>query len=118
MRKLPVLLLAILMFLSTVFTGCTTEKEPEVSYWDVYKSTFSGGLTTLNPFTLSGTSQYTYIANIIEGLVETDIYGRFVPALAESWDTNEDTSVWTFHLREGEYWVDHNGEKTEWEVTA
>lgn len=117
MRKIPVLLLAIVMF-AAVLTECTTEKEPEVSYWDVYKSTFSGSLTTLNPFTLSGTSQYRYIANIIEGLVETDIYGRFMPALAERWETNEDTSVWTFYLLEGQYWVDHSGEKTQWEVTA
>ncbi len=118
MKRISIVFLVILMSVSLVLTGCVTEKEPDVNYWDVYKSTFSGGLTTLNPFTLGATSQYTYVANIIEGLVETDVYGRFVPALAESWETNDDTSVWTFYLREGEYWVDHNGDKTEWEVTA
>ncbi len=117
MRRFGALLMASLLILSVVFAGCT-RKEPDVSFWDVYKSTFSGGLDTLNPFTLSATSLYTYIANVIEGLVETDSYARFTPALATDWETNDDTSVWTFHLREGEYWVDHKGQKTEWEVTA
>jgi oligopeptide transport system substrate-binding protein len=118
-RKFASLLVTILL-LSVVLTGCggKTPTEPEVSYWDMYKSTFSSGITTLNPFTLPGTSYYTFIANIIDGLVETDVYGRFVPALAERWETNEDTTVWTFYLRKGQYWVDSTGKKTEWEITA
>ncbi|HHW27178.1 MAG TPA: peptide ABC transporter substrate-binding protein [Firmicutes bacterium] len=118
-RKLASLMVTILL-LSVVLSGCggKTPAGPEVSYWDEYKSTFSSGITTLNPFTLPGTSYYTFIANIIDGLVETDVYARFVPALAERWETNEDTTVWTFYLRKGQYWVDSTGNKTQWEITA
>ena len=39
---------------------------------------------------------------IIEPLLAYEIGGtESVPALAESWESNEDFTVWTFHLREG-----------------
>ncbi|HWS30611.1 MAG TPA: ABC transporter substrate-binding protein [Clostridia bacterium] len=91
---------------------------PGVNYLDVYKSSFSEAISSLNPYTIEGTTYYTYIANIIEGLVETDTYGRYVGALAESFEHNDDASVWTFHLRQGLYWTDHTGAKTEFEITA
>ncbi len=91
---------------------------PGVNYLDVYKSSFSEQISSLNPYTIEGTSDYEFIANILDGLVETDIYGRYVPALAESWEHNEDASVWTFHLRKDLYWTDHSGAKTEYQITA
>lgn len=50
-------------------------------------------------------------ANLVDGLLENDQYGHLVGALAESWKTNEDQSVWTFHLREGLVWVNNLGEE-------
>ncbi len=39
---------------------------------------------------------------ISEGLLAYEVGGtESVPALAESWESNEDFTVWTFHLREG-----------------
>jgi peptide/nickel transport system substrate-binding protein len=39
---------------------------------------------------------------ISEGLLAYEVGGtESVPALAESWEPNEDFTVWTFHLREG-----------------
>ncbi|MEG1778308.1 MAG: ABC transporter substrate-binding protein, partial [Angelakisella sp.] len=116
MKKTIALALAAIMCLG-VFTGCS-KKDEEVSYWDTYKSTFSEGLATLNPYTLGGTSDYGFVANILDGLVEADHYGRYVPALAESWEANDDFTVWTFHLRKGQYWIDSTGAKTEWEITS
>lgn len=91
---------------------------PAPTYTDTYQSTFSTAITSLNPYCTEHTSDYVFIANLIEGLVETDIYGRAVPCLAESWESNEDFSVWTFHLRPNVYWVDCDGNETEYEVTA
>ena len=48
--------------------------------------------------------------NIIDGLISFDNYGKPVPALAKSWEHNEDSTVWTFHLRDDVDWVDMNGE--------
>ena len=56
-------------------------------------------------------------ANFVEGLLENDQYGNFVPAIAESYSSNEDGSVWTFNIRKGVKWVNVNGEEYG-EVTA
>ena len=92
--------------------------DPEVTYVKEYNSTFSEPITSLNPYCTGGTSEYVFISNIIEGLVESDKYGRPSPCLAESWEHNDDYSVWTFHLRPDVFWVDHTGAKTEYQVTA
>ena len=42
-----------------------------------------------------------------------DCYGKLVPAIATSWEANEDSTVWTFHLRDDVDWVDCNGEVKE-----
>lgn len=92
--------------------------EPQATYVDAYKSTFSESITSMNPYCTGGTSEYIFIANIFEGLVETDRYGRAVPCMAESWEANDDFSVWTFHLRKDVPWVDCTGAATEYTVTA
>ena len=46
-----------------------------------------------------------------------DCYGKLVPAIATSWEANEDSTVWTFHLRDDVDWVDCNGEVKE-HITA
>ena len=53
---------------------------------------------------------FNVTTNIIDGLVSFDNYGKPVPALAKSWEHNEDSTVWTFHLRDDVDWVDMNGE--------
>ena len=140
MKKILALLLALVMLIG-VLAGCTNQTQPnddpdatgdpsttdsgnqpsgspDVAYVNAYKSTFSESITSMNPYCTGGTSDYIFIANLVDGLVETDKYGATVPALAESWEHNEDYSVWTFHLRPDVYWVDHNGEETEYKVTA
>ena len=140
MKKILALLLALVMLIG-VLAGCTNQTQPnddpdatgdpsttdsgnqpsgspDVAYVNAYKSTFSESITSMNPYCTGGTSDYIFIANIVDGLVETDKYGTAVPCLAESWEHNDDYSVWTFHLRPDVYWVDHNGEVTEYKVTA
>ncbi len=140
MKKTLALLLALVMLIG-VLAGCTNQTQPnddpdatgdpsttdsgnqpsgspDVAYVNAYKSTFSDSITSMNPYCTGGTSDYIFIANIVDGLVETDKYGTAVPCLAESWEHNDDYSVWTFHLRPDVYWVDHNGEVTEYKVTA
>ena len=50
------------------------------------------------------------ITNIWDGLLSFDCYGKVVPAIASSWEHNDDSTVWTFHLRDDVDWVDVNGE--------
>lgn len=136
MKKTIALLLTIMMLMG-IAAGCANEpnsgspvndgtpedspsanNDVQTSYEKVYKSTFSTSITSMNPYCTEYTSDYNFIANIVEGLVETDIYGRSAPCMAESWTYNDDYSVWTFRIRPDVYWVDSTGAATEYKVTA
>jgi len=56
-------------------------------------------------------------ANYLDGMFEVDSKGQTVEALCTSYESNEDATVWTFHLREGVKWVDYQGRELG-EVTA
>ncbi|WP_417420788.1 ABC transporter substrate-binding protein, partial [Hominenteromicrobium sp.] len=45
---------------------------------------------------------------LFDGLTAHDANGQVVPGLAESWDYDENTFTYTFHIREGIRW--HDGE--------
>ena len=75
----------------------------EIETWNILQSQQS---TDMNVLT-----------NLYDGLVEADEYGKVVPAIAESWETEDNGITWTFHLREGVKWVDQNGNE-KGEVTA
>lgn len=62
-------------------------------------------------------SETNVLTNLYDGLVEADEYGKLVPAIAESWETEDNGVTWTFHLRQGVKWVDQNGNE-KGEVTA
>lgn len=104
LRKPLALLLALALLLSMAPLALA-----EPAYQNQYKSTFSSAITSMNPYTTATQSEYIFISNLVDGLVETDIYGRPVPSQAASWESNEDKSVWTFHLRPGSQWVDQEG---------
>ena len=55
-------------------------------------------------------SDFNVLTNLVDGLLSSDPYGKPVPAIASSWEHNEDASVWTFHLRDDVDWCDVNGE--------
>ena len=55
-------------------------------------------------------SDANVVTNLWDGLLSFDRYGKVVPAIASSWEHNEDATVWTFHLRDDVDWVDCNGE--------
>ena len=55
-------------------------------------------------------SDANVITNLWDGLLSFDCYGKVVPAIASTWEHNDDSTVWTFHLRDDVDWVDANGE--------
>ncbi|MBN2797357.1 MAG: peptide ABC transporter substrate-binding protein [Clostridia bacterium] len=85
---------------------------------DTYTSVYYEEIPVLNPYNLTNTTEMKMTANTLDGLVENNATGKYVPALAESWEVNEDYTLWTFKIREGIQWVDHNGQATGYEVTA
>ena len=87
-------------------------------YSKVYKTSFSSSYSSFNYFSTAYSTVRSIVSNCIDGLVEPDIYGVYVPSIAESWKANEDQTVWTFKIRQGVNWVDHEGKDTGLAVTA
>ncbi len=87
-------------------------------YRNTYKTYFSTSYSSLNYFSTSYATVREIVSNCIDGLVEPDIYGNYVGSMAESWEHNDDYTVWTFKIRQGLKWIDHTGAETEYAVTA
>lgn len=92
-------------------------ENPSGEETSVYRQIYSTEVTTLNYLTTCSTIDYVIGANVVDCLVEYDQYGNILPALAESWEHNDDMTQWTFHIRKGVKWVDKNGNEVA-EVTA
>ncbi|MBA3286884.1 MAG: ABC transporter substrate-binding protein [Acidimicrobiia bacterium] len=60
----------------------------------------------LDPIAMQDLGAYGLIAQCFEFLATLGDDGRIAPGLAESWEPNEDGSVWTFQLRQGVKWQD------------
>lgn len=97
----------------------TTESTPtsDVSSASVFKMLYASEVTTLNYMHTTGYDDLMMAANSIDCLVEYDSYGVVQPSLALSWYSNDDATEWTFKLREGVMWRDHEGNEIA-EVTA
>lgn len=82
-----------------------------------YKHFYTSDVQTMD-YTLSQyATDHEINANFVDGLLETDNYGKIKGALAEEWSHNDDYTEWTFKLRQGAKWVTSDG--TEYaEVTA
>lgn len=83
----------------------------------VYRTLYSSEVTTMNYLVSGSTYELAVGANTIDSLVENDAYGNIVPCAATSWETSEDGLTWTFHLREGQFWYDADGNQKD-PVTA
>ena len=93
---------------STV-AGSTPAQAAAVTENAVYRTLYASEVTTLNYLITGQTNELTIAANVVDCLVEYDSCGNVEPALATSWEQNEDATVWTFHIREGVNWVDKDG---------
>ncbi len=111
MKKLLMLALCALLALSVCVPATAEEGQA------VYRSLYSGEITSLNYLTTSTTNEFTIAANVIDTLIERDPFGGYVPCLAESWETSEDGLTWTFHLRKDAKWLTYEG-KVYADVTA
>lgn len=120
-RKLFALTLALAM----VFSLAACSKDPGQTGGDkptdgtrtTFRKMYASEVETLNYLYTGNTNDLEVCANLVDCLVEYDSYGVMEPALAESWEPNEDNTVWTFKIREGVKWMDASGAEVA-DVTA
>ena len=117
-KRLTALVLASAMTLA--LAACGGDEQPSNSQGPGQaddRTLYSSEVTTLNYRVTSQSNETAVTYNVVDCLVEYDPYGNVEPALAASWEPNEDASVWTFHIREGVKWVDKDGNEVA-DVTA
>lgn len=113
MKKLIRFLLAASMLFVLVGCGDSTSDDPNnVKLADTKNLVVndSAELATMDYTVTALATDHEYNVNFVDGLVETNSYGTYVGSLAESWEHNDDSTVWTFHLRSGANWVTNTGE--------
>ena len=114
MKRTLALLLALAMALSLAACGDSNSGDDGSA---VYRTLYSAEVETMNYLTTTTANNLEIPANVVDTLIEYDCYGVVQPALAESWEHNDDYTEWTFHIRQGVKWVDKDGNEVA-EVTA
>lgn len=102
--------LAGLLAAAMLVTGCGGSKEASYdpkNFVDYILS--SGDLETWNYVTTYKAVDARVSTNLIGGLTENNKYGEIVGDFAERWETDENSHVWTFHLRQGQKWYNRDG---------
>ena len=126
MKKLLTYSLSALMMLSLAACGDTTTTPAATDTADTtattitsepFVATYSTDIDRLDYTVTSSNTNQQHLANFVDGLLENDSKGNFVPCLAEDYEANEDSTVWTYHLREGVKWFTSDEEEYA-EVTA
>ena len=49
--------------------------------------------------------------NLVDGLMENDQYGNYIPSLAEDWTVSQDGLTYTYKLRKDAKWYTSEGEE-------
>ena len=76
----------------------------------VYRTFYASEVVSLNYLTSDSDVDCGISVNVIDALVDYDEHGNIIPGLATGWESNDDMTQWTFHLRDDIVWVDCNGE--------
>jgi oligopeptide transport system substrate-binding protein len=103
MKKLLVALLLVTM----VLTGCT---QPDNAYRNAYTYVYTADISQLDYLTAYEQTNAQHTTNFVDGLVEHNPLGQLVGAIATSWESNADKTVWTFKIRKNVKWVTVDGE--------
>lgn len=65
----------------------------------------------LNYLTTGKAATANITSNVIDGLLENDRYGNFVPSMAEDWSVSKDGLIYTYTLRKDAKWYTSEGEE-------
>ena len=86
----------------------SVSKEPKKD-WVTYL-TLANEMETFNILYSQNNKELRVLTSCIDGLLSNDNRGNLVPAIAETWGTEDGGKTWTFNLRKGVQWVNMNGE--------
>ncbi|MDD2434095.1 MAG: ABC transporter substrate-binding protein [Bacilli bacterium] len=110
MQKKNIIRFASIAAIAISIAGCNgSKKEPEKELVDTYNYIFTAEPSTFDYLADYHSATFDIMVQFIDGLIEFDTYGILQGAIAESWEKNSDSSVWTFKLKKGLNWVTNDG---------
>lgn len=86
-------------------SGSSAKSEKTFSY--VYET----DPDNLNYLTTGKAATANITSNVIDGLMENDRYGNFVPSMAEDWSVSQDGLTYTYTIRKDAKWYTSEGEE-------
>ena len=76
-----------------------------------YNYVYSSDPSSLNYLAENRATTNDIITNLVDGLMENDQYGNYVPSLAEDWTVSQDGLTYTYKLRKDAKWYTYEGEE-------
>ncbi|MBP5362323.1 MAG: peptide ABC transporter substrate-binding protein [Ruminococcus sp.] len=101
MKKTP--LIISVMILAAMITGCGNEDKGSGTGHQ-YKAVLNGNPSSLDPQFADDPSSNTVIKNLYSGIMRVDAGGNIVCCNAESYTVSTDGTVYTFNLRDDNFW--------------
>ena len=76
-----------------------------------YNYVYSSDPSSLNYLAENRATTNDIVTNLVDGLMENDQYGNYVPSLAEDWTVSKDGLTYTYKLRKDAKWYTYEGEE-------
>lgn len=114
-RSLTAVLLMMLLAAGTLFAEGAQE-EMAAEDRDTLTIGIGAEPESLDPVNMTSAPAATVGEHVVERLIYMEEDGSLTPMLAESWESNADSTVWTFKIREGVTF--HDGEPLNAEAVA
>ncbi|CIT99211.1 peptide ABC transporter substrate-binding protein [Streptococcus pneumoniae] len=76
-----------------------------------YSYVYSSDPSSLNYLAENRATTNDIVTNLVDGLMENDQYGNYVPSLAEDWSVSKDGLTYTYKLRKDAKWFTSEGEE-------
>ena len=86
-------------------SGSSAKSEKTFSY--IYET----DPDNLNYLTTGKAATANITSNVVDGLLENDRYGNFVPSMAEEWSVSKDGLTYTYTIRKDAKWYTSEGEE-------
>ena len=86
-------------------SGSSAKSEKTFSY--IYET----DPDNLNYLTTGKAATANITSNVVDGLLENDRYGNFVPSMAEDWSVSKDGLTYTYTIRKDAKWYTSEGEE-------
>ena len=78
---------------------------------NTFSYTYETDPDNLNYLTTGKAATANITSNVIDGLMENDRYGNFVPSMAEDWSVSQDGLTYTYTIRKDAKWYTSEGEE-------